>query len=166
MRFLNVLARTGSTKKAAMAVKLTPRALLLARDRIPDFAKNWDMAIEIYREFVADEKIRQRAIDGQKKAVWYQGEIVGYEITYDSGLTQFWARANMRDKYGDKSEIKVTGGLTHGVALLPATMVNQLDWEKQASKVHEEHKIIDITPINVDTKPSNVQPSGHKKIER
>lgn len=164
-QFLQILAQTGSTKKAAAQVNLTPRALLLARNRIPDFAHNWDMATEIYREFVADEKIRQRAVDGVKTAIWYQGDIVGYEIKYDSGLTQFWARANMRDKYGDKSEIKVTGGITHGVALLPSTMVNLGDWEKQASKVHDEHKIIDITPTIVDTKEDKVRVGG-PKIER
>jgi hypothetical protein len=156
-RALQYLAVTGSPKKAARAVGLTPRALFLARERIPDFDRNWKMAIEIYKEFEADEQIRKRAIDGNKVAVWYQGEIVGYEIKYDSGLTQFWAKSNMRDKYGDKSEVTVNGP-GHGIALLPATIINLADWEAMAAKVHADHKIIDITPEKVEdsAKPKTI----------
>lgn len=88
--FLRILAKTGSVKKGAMAVKLTPRALYLAREKFADFAKNWSLAQAIYLEFEADEKLRSRAVDGVREPVYFQGNIVGYKIVFDSGVTQFW----------------------------------------------------------------------------
>lgn len=164
--FLSILAKTGSPKKGALHVGLTPRALYLARDRFPDFAKNWDIAIEIYKNFVADEAIRKRAIDGVMEPQWFQGKIVGYQVKYDSGLTQFWAKSNMRDKYGDKSELQITGNVNHGIAFMPPPALSVAAWEQQAQKTLENQKMIDITPSIVDTKPVNVQKSGQTKIER
>lgn len=167
-RFLNVLSKVGSLKKAAAQVKLTPRALRLAREEYPDFKRNWQMALDIYHEFEAEETIRHRALDGTLKAVYYQGVKVGYERVYDSGLTQFWYKANMRDKYGDKSEVSITGNINHGVAMLPSRATDLDAWEKQAAKTLEIQKanMIDITPTIVDTKPVNVQNNGQTKVER
>lgn len=167
-RFLNVLSKTGSLKKAAAQVGLTPRALRLARDKYPDFKLNWQMALDIFFEFEAEESIRHRAIDGTLRAVYYQGAKVGYERVYDSGLTQFWYKANMRDKYGEQSEIKISGNINHGVAMLPTRAPSMDEWEKQAARTLEDQKnnMIDITPVVVDTKPVNVQPTGQMKVER
>lgn len=147
--FLRVLAKTGSVKKGAMAVKLTPRALYLAREKFPDFAKNWDLALSIYLEFEAEEKLRSRAVDGVREPVYYQGDIVGYKIVYDSGLTQFWYRSNMRDKYGEKSEVSISGGINYGVALLPTTLLDVTEWERKSQEALDR-KVIDITPEKVE----------------
>jgi hypothetical protein len=154
--FLRVLAKTGSVKKAALAVKLTPRALYLAREKFPDFAKNWNAAQAIYLEFEAEEKLRSRAVDGVREPVYFQGNIVGYKIAYDSGVTQFWYRANMRDKYGEKSEVSISGGLNHGVALLPMTLLDVSQWEQRAKEALDR-KVIDITPETGETGPPTIE---------
>lgn len=148
---LVVLAQTGSGIKAARAVNLTPRAIQLARKRHPDFDNNWNLALEVYHEFVAEEKIRGRAVDGVRTPIWYQGSICGYEIKYDSGLTQFWYKANMRDKYGDQSEVKISGNINHGIAILPARSTNEHEWEADSYRAEQERKIIDITPTVVES---------------
>lgn len=167
-KFLNVLSKTGSVKKAAAQVALTPRALTLARRKYPDFDRNWEMAMEIYHTFEAEETIRHRALDGTLRAIYYQGVKVGYERVYDSGLTQFWYKSNMRDKYGDKSEVQINGNINHGVAMLPARATDMDAWERQAAQTieNQKHNMIDITPVVVDTKPVNVRDTGQMKIER
>lgn len=167
-KFLSTLAQTGSTKKAAIACGLTYRALTLAKQKFKDFSDNWEMAKEIYLMFHAEETLRQRVIDGTLEPITYQGRVTGYKRTYDSGLTQFWFKSNMRDKYGDQSEVKISGNINHGVAILPSRSTSMEEWEAQATKTLERQRenIIDITPTVVDTKASPVQNSGQKKIER
>jgi hypothetical protein len=167
-KFLHLLSKTGSVKKSALQVGLTPRALTKARMEYDDFKLNWDIALEIYYQFEAEESIRHRAIDGTLEPIVYQGLITGYKRTYDSGLTQFWYKANMRDKYGEQSEVKISGNINHGVAMLPAQAVDPDAWEKRAARTLEIQKenMIDITPTVVDTKPVNVQKNGQIKVER
>jgi hypothetical protein len=167
-RFLNILSRTGSLKKAAAQVKLSPRALMLAKNKYPDFAKNWVIALEIYNSFEVEESIRHRALDGVKKAVYFQGNIVGYEIIYDSGLTQFWTKANLPEKYGDKTNINISGNVNHGIAFMPARATDEVEWERRVQQTLEDQKrnMIDITPAIVDNKSVNVQPSGQTVIQR
>ena len=167
-KFLHHLSKTGSLKKSAAQVALSPRALMKARKEYPDFDLNWQIAMDIYYQFEAEESIRHRALDGTLRAIYYQGLKVGYERVYDSGLTQFWYKANMREKYGESSEIKISGNINHGVAMLPSRAVDMDAWEKQAAQTLENQKqnMIDITPTVVDTKPVNVQPSGQMKVER
>jgi hypothetical protein len=150
-RFLDVLMRTGNAVLAAARVGVGWRALYLARSRHPDFDSNWNMATKIYNTFVAQEKMRKRALDGIRKPIYYQGNIVGYEVYYDSGLTQFYMRGAMPDVYGDKRELKIEGGLTFGVALLPSTMKSLGEWEDKAKRLYDNGEIIDITPTSTES---------------
>lgn len=153
-QFLDIVARTGNLRLAARKVGVGERALYLARQRHPDFDANWTMAVKIYNMFVANEAIRKRAIEGVREPVWYQGAIVGYQIRHDSGLTQFFLKGAMPEVYGDKREIKIEGGLTYGIALLPPTVKNVDEWEQSARLTQERlSQMIDITP-NAEVKPS------------
>lgn len=46
-----------------------------------------------------------RAVDGVRKPVFYKGEIVGHVQEYSDSLLQTLLKANMRNKYGDKTDI-------------------------------------------------------------
>lgn len=152
--FLRVLSKTGSAVKASYSVKLSRRALYLAKQKFPDFARNWDIAMSIYHEFEVEENIRSRAIEGVREPVYYQGNIVGYNIKHDSGLTQFWVKNNMRDKYGDKSEVTVNGSITHGVMVLPVVATDDDTWQREAQEALANQKLIDITPTVVENTPA------------
>lgn len=155
-KFLQVLSNCGSLKKAAAAVKLTPRALLLARDKYPGFAKNWAIALDVYKHFHAEEVLHHRAIEGVLEPITYQGRVTGYKKTYDSGLTQFWFKNNMREKYGDKQDINVNANVNHGVMLLPVRGGDMASWEKQALHYHSQpkDKVIDLEAEVVDVVPN------------
>lgn len=163
-KFLHALSKTGSALKAARLAGQSRRSFYLAKQKFPDFARNWDIAIAIYQEFEVEDNLRKRAIDGVREPVYYQGNIVGYTIKYDSGLTQFYVRANMRDKYGDKSEVSINGHINHGVMVLPTQAVNQNDWEREAQEAMANQKMVDITPTVVDTKVVKVQDAEQKRV--
>jgi len=163
--FLETLMKTGNAVLAASRSGVGWRAHYLARDRHPDFARNWDMAVAIYHTFVANEKIRKRALDGIRKPVWYQGEIVGYEVHLDSGLTQFYMKSAMPAVYGDKRELKIEGGLTFGVALIPGMVTDVATWEERARVTQDSIKMIDITPQQVG-KQVTKQPAKAPEIGR
>lgn len=167
-KFLAVLSKTGSVKKAQVNCGLGMRALYMAKDKFPDFERNWQMALDIFYMFEAEEKIRHRVLDGTLEPMTYQGAVFGYKRVYDSGLTQFWYKANMREKYGEQTEVKISGNITHGVAMLPPRARDVDAWEKRATETlaRQKENMIDITPTVVDTKPVNVQASGQIKVER
>lgn len=144
--FLTELAVNGSPQKAAQRAGLGYRALRLAYNKYPDFAEQWELAKIIYAEFVAEDEVRRRAIEGYVKDVWYKGVPVGSEINYDSGLTIAWLKANLRDKYTERKETKIEGSLNFGIALLPARGQSVEEWERQALDMHAGQTIIDITP--------------------
>lgn len=155
-KFLRILSSIGSVAKAAAQVKLTPRALMKARDKYPDFAKNWEIAMDVYKVFVAEDKLHHRAIEGTLEPITFQGRVMGYKRVYDSGLAQFWYKHNMRDKYGDKTDININANVNHGVILLPARGGDVASWEKQALDYHENskknvidlpHEVVEVAPV-------------------
>lgn len=166
-QFLNHLSMHGSPTKGAKHVGLTRRALYLARQDHPDFARNWDMAMDIYHMFEAEEHLRKRVIDGILEPIYYQGSVCGYKRVYDSGLTQFWYKANMRDKYGDKTDVSINANINYGVAVLPARAKDPLSWEQRAARTLEEQQknMIDITAQVVDVTPAKTK-NVPVKVER
>lgn len=160
-KFLQLLSNCGSLKKSAAAVKLTPRALLLARDKYPGFAKNWELAMDVYKQFHAEEVLHHRAIEGVLEPITYQGRVTGYKKSYDSGLAQFWYKHNMRDKYGDRQDINLNANINHGVILLPARGGDTASWEKQALQYHSQpkDKVIDLPAEVVEDVPKKTKVS-------
>lgn len=134
--FLEHLARYGSPKLAAKKVGLGERGLYLARQKYPDFEANWKMAKAIYMEFIADESVRKRAINGTSRAVWFQGKIVGFETMFDSGITQFYMKGSMPEKYGEKREISFAAGTGFGVVLLGPVVKDESAWEQTSMRIH------------------------------
>ncbi len=158
--FLTHLAMDGSPQRAAQNAGLGYRALRLAYNKYPDFAEQWELAKIIYAEFVAEDEVRRRAIEGYVKDVWYKGNPVGSEIQYDSGLTIAWLKANLREKYTERKETKIEGSLNFGIALLPARGQNIEEWERNALDMHAGQTIIDITPNKSETVEAPKKNSG------
>jgi len=169
-RFLSHLAMHGSPSKAAAHVGLGKRAVFLAAQKYPDFRAQWNIAREIYMEFIAEDEVRRRAIDGLLKDVWYQGRKVGKERVYDSGLAIAYLKANMPEKYTERKEIKTDISGKVGVVLLPVAVNDPGAWERKAISMQESQPMIDITPKEVNTDRSVVRDNEHKpsnvRIER
>lgn len=159
-KFLDALSKTGSPKRAAAMAKMNHRSVYSAREKYPDFASQWQIATEVYFMFEAEEVLRHRVIDGTLEPIVYQGVVTGYKRVYSDGLTQFWYKNNMRDKYGDKTEISLSGTINHGVALLPGKAPDMVAWEEASIRLHEEHrKTIDVTPTVVEDAPKGTKVS-------
>lgn len=155
--FLKHLAECGDPSRAADLAGVGKRALYLARQRIPEFEEMWIMALAVYKEFVAEPKMAKRAIDGVTKSVWYQGNEVGEEQVYDSGLTQFWFKGNMPEKYTERREVRNETNVNVGVAVIPAKAVSADEWEKLSLAREADRIRSKAVDIDVNTDQTNVQ---------
>lgn len=133
--FLKALATTGNVVAASAAAGWGKNIAYSVRKADPDFLQSWEYAIETYCSRLELEADR-RAVTGVEKGVYGslgkdQGSgLIGTETVYSDGLLQTLLKANMRNKYGDKSEVDVTS--KGGVLVVPAAP-SVPDWEAQAS---------------------------------
>ncbi len=133
--FLRALAATGNVVAASAMAGWGKGIAYSLRKGDPDFAKSWEYAIEAYGSSLELEAHR-RGVTGVEKGVYGslgkdQGSgLIGTETVYSDGLLQTLLKANMRAKYGDRSEVDVTS--KGGVLVVPAAP-SVPDWEAQAS---------------------------------
>src|SRR5579872_3846311 len=119
--FLEALRRTGQIQKSAEAAGYTSSTYMRKlRQQDPEFAKEWDEALEAGIDVLEDEAIR-RGRDGVEKNVHYKGEVIDTEIIYSDALLQFILRGARPEKY--RENVNIQGSITHkvGVAVLPLT---------------------------------------------
>jgi hypothetical protein len=92
-------------------------------------------------------------MDGTVEAVFYQGKVVGYKLVYSDGLLQMMLKGAKPDKFRDRKDPAGTVDLNVGIAIVPA-MSSEADWEANAQIVHDNHKMVDITPTEPEPAPS------------
>ena len=66
------------------------------REKLPDFAKAWDAAVEEGNDAIRDE-IKRRAMDGVRQAVYHDGKVVGHRKMYSDDLLKFLAKSRMKE---------------------------------------------------------------------
>lgn len=142
-KFIELLAETGQVKSSAMAVGYSHAySLYNRRKEDPDFAAEWDLALETAASNL-EEEAQRRAVEGVKKPVYYRGEVVGHTLEYSDGLLMFLLRGLRPNVYRENSR----GGDTNinfGVAVLPMTAKNEDQWEQRALEMHQEQDIITL----------------------
>jgi hypothetical protein len=117
MIFLEELREHGIVARAARAASPNLRAptsnFKRLRQKDPDFALEWDDAIEEAKAAIEHE-IHRRATIGYEEDVYYRGEVVGTVTKYSDALIQFRAKA-LLPQYRDQSKIdhNVTGAIAH-----------------------------------------------------
>ena len=105
-KFLNHLRKDGNITRAAGLAGITTRQAYRVRKSSERFAKAWDEAIEESDRKTADEfqrRFRHHAKHGYKKAVWYNGKLVGHERKQYPQLLLKGLEAEMRDKYAPRT---------------------------------------------------------------
>lgn len=106
--FLGVLRRSGNATLAAQAAGVGRQHAYVWRDRHPDFAAEWDAAIDEAKDLMEAEAWR-RAMQGvtREKPHYYLGEEVGREIIreYSDTMLIFLLKAARPDKYRDRLRI-------------------------------------------------------------
>ena len=82
-----------------------------------EFAAEVDEAVEVGRDALEDEAIR-RGKNGVRKAVYHQGQIVGYERKYSDRMLEVMLGANRPGKFRQNHSVEVQGNIAHTVTTL------------------------------------------------
>jgi len=119
--FLESLRNHGIVRQACKEAVVGRRTAYTHRDRFPEFAAQWEDALEDHRDIVRAEVIR-RGIQGVDKPIFYQGERVDTVKEYSDRMLELHAKA-LCPEYREKHQLEHTGpgggGLT--VTIVPAT---------------------------------------------
>lgn len=140
--YLRVLAETANAKLAANSAGFRNMAAInraLANDKA--FADAHREALAAAGEFIEAEAIR-RAVQGVRKAVYYKGEIIDYEIVASDTLLAILLKATKPDKYADRSRHQTDVNVRVGVAVMPASAKNNLQWERHSEGVHAAQRAL------------------------
>lgn len=163
--FLTHLAKTGQTKDAARLAGYADSTYLhRLKKNDPEFAAQWQEAIDVFCQDVAEPEVFRRAFQGIEKPQWFKGEIVGYELQYSDAMAMFVLKGLNRKRYGE--QVEVSGEVSHrvGIALLPITAPQIEDWERAALDVHATQKRLgppsEATFIDVTSTPVNTITRG------
>lgn len=100
--FLGELSRGCSVGRAAFVAGISYKHAYFLRNTDPEFAADWDDAVEQGTDAIEDEA-RRRAVEGVQKPDYYQGEVVGYTTHYSDNilLSMLAARRPHKWKRGD-----------------------------------------------------------------
>ncbi|MCK5575945.1 MAG: hypothetical protein KAI28_09010 [Sphingomonadales bacterium] len=106
--FLRVLRSTANVSAAARAATLTRKAAYAQRQVNDTFREEWDMALEDALDDL-EHSLRQRAIEGTEKPVYYAGKECGSTTNYNDTLGMFLLRARRKQVFGDDGRVKSKG---------------------------------------------------------
>ena len=108
--FLEMLTEEGSVVAACKRLGLHRPSMYAWRDDDKEFAEAWQAALGLGVDAIEDEAIR-RAKEGVEHKVYYKGEPVGSYQEYSDQLMMFFLRAAKPEKYGNRSEVHLTGAV-------------------------------------------------------
>ncbi len=99
-RFLEFLESTGHVLRSAAAAGACIRAFYNWRDDEPEFAADWEAALERAVDRLEDEAFR-RALEGVEMPVYYQGKPVGTVSKFSDRLLMFLLTKLRARRYQD-----------------------------------------------------------------
>ena len=106
--FLDALRSGHSVTKAAAACGLSRSTVYNHRAAEPEFAAEWDAAVEAGTDGMEDEA-RRRAVEGTLKPVYHQGQQVGTIREYSDTLLIFLLKGRRPGTYRDNATITHQG---------------------------------------------------------
>lgn len=106
--FLTKLRKSPNVSAAARAAGYSRQWAYQIRASDPDFAAEWDDAIDESMD-VAEGEIYRRAVRGVVKRVFYKGEEIDRVREYSDTLLMFMAKAYRPDKYKETVRNEMTG---------------------------------------------------------
>ncbi len=99
--FLEALSQTGNVREACKMASVTRQMAYTTRKSDPDFAKDWQEALESAADVLEREAWR-RANDGTDKPVFYKGEECGKIREYSDLLLMFLLKGIRPEKFREK----------------------------------------------------------------
>jgi hypothetical protein len=106
--FIETLRETANVSAAARAADINRRTAYNWRDDNPEFAADWDEALEEATDALEAEA-RRRALQGVAKPVFYQGVECGTVQEYSDTLMTLLLKAHRPEKYKERSSNELTG---------------------------------------------------------
>lgn len=110
-KFLELLREVPNITRAARLLGLTPRAFRNHKEKNPEFSALWDEALEEAIER-CEAEVHRRAFEGTEKPVTFQGVITDTYREYSDTLAMFLLKAHRPDKYRERVDQNITGGLS------------------------------------------------------
>lgn len=109
-RFLEFLRKTGNVSYSAKEAGFARFSFYRLRKKDPDFAADWDDAVEEATDSLELEA-RRRALQGCDKPVYQKGELVGHVREYSDHLMVTLLRAHRPEKFRDRIDHEHRGDL-------------------------------------------------------
>lgn len=106
--FLDVLRRTGNVSAAARAADMARCTLYHQRDKDSEFARSWSEALDEATDDL-EHALRQRAVLGTDKAVYYGGKACGSVRSYSDQAGMFLLRVRRPDVFDGVQEGQTQG---------------------------------------------------------
>ena len=98
--FLHALVDTVNVARACRDAGIPRRTAYDWRDADPDFAREWDDALDDGIDLLEAE-LHRRAFEGVEKPIYYKGERVGTTRHYSDALAMFLLKAHRPARYRD-----------------------------------------------------------------
>ena len=106
--FLEALREGCSVYVAAQAAGVARSCVYRWREANPEFAKQWDDAVEAGTDLL-EQEAKRRAHKGVLKPVYYRGEVVGQIREYSDTLLIFLLKGKRPKQYRDSVKMAVGG---------------------------------------------------------
>mgnify|MGYP001583741456 CR=1 FL=1 len=107
--YLRAVSRTGNITRAADAARISRITHYDWMAGDPGFEPRFEEAMDKYLDSLEREADR-RAVAGVRRAIYYQGKVVGYERVWSDTLLMFRLNAERPKKYKYRSEVSGPGG--------------------------------------------------------
>lgn len=104
--FVAQLKVNGNVTRAAQTAEIERSTAYRLREQDATFRADWDEAIEMWKDRLEEEADR-RAREGTLKAVFYKGQVVGFENEYSDTLMQTLLKAARPEKYKERIQIDI-----------------------------------------------------------
>jgi len=106
-KFLKELRENGGfIGKACEAVGVSKQSVYVWRESDPEFAANWERAVDLATEDL-EKEARRRAYQGVEEPVFYQGEVCGHVRKFSDTLLMFTIKAR-KPEYRDTVKLTIT----------------------------------------------------------
>lgn len=104
--FLNALLKTGLRNKAAEISGVTRQAHYLWLKTDGEYAMQYEKVRTMLTDNLEDAAY-ERAVNGIERKIYFKGEEIGTQTEYSDTLLALLLKANMPEKYKDKTETTV-----------------------------------------------------------
>lgn len=103
--FIRILRVTGNVSESCRQVGLSRMIAYDLREKIPEFAKAWDDAIEEAVDALEAEA-RRRAVQGVPEGVYYEGVKVDTQQRYSDRMLEILLKAHRPDKFRENVKVE------------------------------------------------------------